>query len=80
MLSNKIEKRLLNEFQQEHSTQVFGNIANNLRRSLLYVPELLEARFLRQLSASIPDGPGPLLVLIAAFLIISSSIHWNLIG
>ena len=27
-----------------------------------------------------PDGPGPLLVLIAAFLIISSSINWNLTG
>ena len=50
-------KFLCNSIKQQdrkaNSTQAFGNIANNLRRSLLYVPELLEARFLCQLSASI---------------------------
>ena len=54
--------------------------SNVLRRSILDVPKLLEARILRQPLASMPDGPESLLVPIAAFLIISSSIDWNLTG
>ena len=59
---------------------VWTTFENALWSSLLDVLKLLEGRFLRQLLASIPDGLGPLLVVIAAFLIISSSIDWNLIG
>ena len=48
--------------------------ANVLRRSILDVPKLLEARILRQPSTFIPDEPESPLVPIAAFLIISSLI------
>ena len=74
--SHRIEKPLSYEFQQDKYT-IFGLY---LKMPYGDHPNLLEARILRQPSASVPDGPEPHLVLTTAFLIISSSTDWNLTG
>ena len=79
--SGKKENSLLHEFHfNKISTQFLTTFANTLWRSLRYVPKLLEASILDQPLASRPNGPEPPLFLIAAFLITSSSIDWNLTG
>ena len=62
------------------STQFWTIFGNASQRSLSDIPKLLEARIISQLLSSIPVGPEPLLVLIAAFLIISLSINLNFTG
>ena len=83
-LSNGIKRQDRKAYIVWVSTRSVHNFrttfANTLRRSLADVSKLLEARILRQPSASITDGLEPPLVLIAAFLIIYSFINWNLTG
>ena len=63
------------------SVQIFlTRLAIAFLRSTFVSPKLFEHRILLHPSASIAEGPDPPFVLIAAFLIISSSIPVNMIG
>ena len=63
------------------SVQIFSiKLAIAFLRSTFASPKLFEHRILLHPSASIPEGPDPPFVLIAAFLIISLSIPANMIG
>ena len=53
--------------------------ANDLRRSLFVVPVSPDGN-IRRRSSEVPEVPEPPLVLIAVFLIITSSIYRNLTG
>ena len=56
----------------------WNTFVNAQQISLLNVPKLLEVRIIHQPSVFVLEAPEPPLVLIAAFLIISYSIDWNL--
>ena len=63
------------------SVQIFSiKLAIAFLRSTFASPKLFEHRILLHPFASIAEGPDPPFVLMAAFLIISSSIPANMIG
>ena len=63
------------------SVQIFSiKLAIAFLRFTFVSPKLFEHRTLLHPSASIAEGPGPPFVLMAAFLIISSSTPANMIG
>ena len=77
-LSNDINRQDKKSLHCMISTQFLNYICKCLTEITTLCPKLLEVRIPRKPSKSIPDGPEPRLVLIAAFLIIPSSIDWNL--